>query len=148
MKSSGSTERDQDEGQGQGPASSRAENSNASVEDVEESFDKLFAAINGIVIPAPVEKKMREEFEGTKEKPTPVKNEEIRHTTSQTGSHVPVSLTDVTEELGEEVEAPLQDEKAELKLLQFPKPVSGKRSDTSFNKTSTTTSASSTLPQY
>ena len=25
------------------------------------------------------------------------------------GSHVPVSLTDVTEELGEEVEAPLQD---------------------------------------
>ena len=52
---------------------------------------------------------MRKEFEGTKEKPTPVKNEEIRHTTSQTGSHVPVSLTDVTEELGEEVEAPLQD---------------------------------------
>ena len=43
-----------------------------------------------------------------------MKNEEIRHTTSQTkkwlqGSHVPVSLTDVTEELGEEVEAPLQD---------------------------------------
>ena len=91
---------------------------------------------------------MRKEFEGTKEKPTPVKNEEIRHTTSQTGSHVPVSLTDVTEELGEEVEAPLQDEKAELKLLQFPKPVSGRRSDTNFNKTSTTTSASSTLPQY
>ena len=51
---------------------------------MEESFDKLFAAINGIVIPAPVEKKMREEFEGTKEKPTPAKNEEIRHTTSQT----------------------------------------------------------------
>ena len=93
---------------------SAPKNSNASVEDVEESFDKLFAAINGIVIPAPVEKKMREEFEGTKEKPTPVKNEEIRRTTSQTkkwlqGSHVPVSLTDVTEELGEEVEAPLQD---------------------------------------
>ena len=43
-----------------------------------------------------------------------MKNEEIRHTTSQTkkwlqGSHVPVSLTDVTEERGEEVEAPLQD---------------------------------------
>ena len=54
------------------------------MEDVEESFDKLFAAINGMVIPAPVEEKMREEFEGTKEKPTPVKNEEIRHTTSQT----------------------------------------------------------------
>ena len=84
VKSSGSTESDQDEGQGQGPASSRAENPNASVEDVEESFDKLFAAINGIVIPAPVEKKMREEFEDTKEKPTPAKNEEIRHTTSQT----------------------------------------------------------------
>ena len=84
VKSSGSTESDQDEGQGQGPASSRAENSNASVEDVEESFDKLFTAINGMVIPAPVEEKMKEEFEGTKEKPTPVKNEEIRHTTSQT----------------------------------------------------------------
>ena len=118
------------------------------MEDVEESFDKLFAAINGMVIPAPVEEKMREEFEGTKEKPTPVKNEEIRHTTSQTGSHVPVSLTDVTEELGEEVEAPLQDAKAELKLLQFPRPLSGRRSDTNSNKTSTTKTASSTLPQH
>ena len=61
---------------------------------------------------------------------------------------MPVSLTDVTEELGEEVEAPLQDEKAELKLLQFPKPVSGRRSDTNFNKTSTTKTSSSTLPQH
>ena len=61
VKSSGSTERDQDEGQGQGPASSRAENPNASVEDVEESFDKLFAAINGMVIPASVEENLREE---------------------------------------------------------------------------------------
>ena len=46
-----------------------------------------------------------------------MKNEEIRHTTSQAeqkwlqDSHVPVSLTDGTEELGEEVEAPLQDAK-------------------------------------
>ena len=59
VKSSGSTESDQDEGQGQGPASSRAENSNASVEDVEESFEKLFAAINEMVISASVEEELR-----------------------------------------------------------------------------------------
>jgi len=41
---------------------------NISVEDVKESFDKLFAAINGMVIPASVEEELREEFEGTKEK--------------------------------------------------------------------------------
>ena len=94
---------------------------------------------------------MRKEFEGTKEKPTPVKNEEIRHTTSQTGSHVPVSLTDVTEELGEDVEAQQQGRQdrdpAELKLLQFPKPLSGRRPDTNTNTTSTTKTSSSTLPQ-
>ena len=48
------------------PASAPA-NSHGSVE---ESFDKLFAAINRMVIPASVEEKLREEFEGTKEKPT------------------------------------------------------------------------------
>ena len=37
---------------------------------------------------------------------------------------------------------------AELKLLQFPRPVSGRRSDTNSNKTSTTKTASSTLPQH
>ena len=86
-----------------------------------------------------------------------MKNEEIRHTTSQTkkwlqGSHVPVSLTDVTEELEEDVEAQQQGRQdrdpAELKLLQFPKPLSGRRSDTNSNKTSTTKTASSTLPQH
>ena len=37
---------------------------------------------------------------------------------------------------------------AELKLLQFPRPLSGRRSDTNSNKTSTTKTASSTLPQH
>ena len=59
-----------------------------------------------------------------------------------------MSLTDVTEELVENAEAILWDAKAELKLLQFPRPLSGRRSDTNSNKTSTTKTASSTLLQH
>ena len=119
MKSSGSTERDQDEGQGQGPASSQAEK---------------------------------------------MKNEEIRHTTSQTKkmtARQPRACEpnrrhgraggrggSTSTRCKMRPQQGRQDrDTAELKLLQFPRPLNGRRSDTNTNTTSTTKTSSSTLPQ-
>ena len=86
-----------------------------------------------------------------------MKNEEIKHTTRQPRACEPNRRHGGARRRGGSTSTrrrmrPQQGRQdrgtAELKLLQFPRPVSGRRSDTNFNKTSTTKAASSTLPQY
>ena len=86
-----------------------------------------------------------------------MKNEEIKHTTRQPRAGEPNRRHGGARRRGGSTSTrrrmrPQQGRQdrgtAELKLLQFPRPVGGRRSDTNFNKTSTTKAASSTLPQY
>ena len=85
-----------------------------------------------------------------------MKNEEIKHTTRQPRACEPNRRHGRAEGRGGSTSTrckmrPQQGRQdrdtAELKLLQFPRPLNGRRSDTNTNTTSTTKTSSSTLPQ-